>query len=203
MFAVVTTYHRESEETLARVIASVEALQSDVPVRHFLIADGYPQRFEPSPDRTHIVLPPQEDAIDTPRLVGAAIAIREGCDGLMFLDADSVVYPDHARLAYEVRAKSGCDIVVAGRDSLRADGSVAENGEGAGFDADDSGCFVFFGAAVQRALDWSRIPQTYSAAAGRAFWRELCESAAAAGSTFARMPHPTIGARALGDTAYV
>jgi hypothetical protein len=196
MFSIVTAYHREPEHVLARSLACVEALQADVPVRHYVIADGHPQTLEPSPDRMHIILPEAHgDAGDTPRMVGAMLAIREGCEGLMFLDADNVLYPDHVRTAYATRKSSGCDIVLARRDNLRPDGSVLPftPEEDNDFSHVDTGCFVFFGESVYRALEWARVPREVGCFGDRVFWQMLRKAATADGVNFGAMPHATVG----------
>lgn len=80
VFAVVTAYHKESKDVILRAIDSIRKMKPcGFQVKHYLVADGHAQDFSDSHIQ-HIQLPYEHrDYGDTPRLIGAALAIREGC----------------------------------------------------------------------------------------------------------------------------
>lgn len=172
-FAIITPYYKEERKIIERAINSVNSQNTtDLSVKHYLIADGFPIEIE-NKKITHLILPNNHsDFGDTPRMMGATLAIREGCYGLMFLDADNTLDPSHINNAFNAHRKTGSDIVISRRNIISADGKELND-----FNDDknlkhvDTGCFIFFREAVYDALEWIKIPREYSVIGDRFFWK--------------------------------
>lgn len=174
-FAIITPYYKESLEVIERAIRSVEnQTPTELTIKHYLIADGFPQNLKHE-KIIHLSLPTNHsDYGDTPRVMGATLAVRQGCLGLMFLDADNVLYPSHISMVNSTHQRTGCDIVIARRDMLSINGDkLAYPKEDQSLDHVDTGCFAFFGEAVYDALDWVRIPRQYSVVGDRYLWQMI------------------------------
>lgn len=186
VFAVITAYHKEPKEVILRAIDSVKRMNPcGFQLKHYLVADGHPQDFSDLSIQ-HIQLPHEHrDYGDTPRLIGAALAIREGCEGLMFLDADNIVYENHLKLTHEKFTNDSNNIVIAKRDFLYPNGKriIFTCAEDENFSHVDTGCFVFFGEAVFDALQWIKIPSKISAFGDRYFWNLLRSNRNSFGAT--------------------
>lgn len=202
IFAVITAYHKEPKELILRAIESVQKMKpTGFHIKHYLIADGHPQDFS-NENVQHIQLPHEHrDYGDTPRLIGAALAIREGCEGLMFLDADNIVYESHLQLTHQKFTNDNNNIVIAKRDFLRPNGSkiTITSAEDEDFSHVDTGCFVFFDEAVFEALQWIKIPSKLSAFGDRYFWNLLRHNRNSFGAT----DTATIGYTCLWEGVYV
>ncbi|MCU0940002.1 MAG: tetratricopeptide repeat protein, partial [Burkholderiaceae bacterium] len=92
--AVVTPYYKERRAWLERCIASVKA--QDYPVTHYMVADGFAQDWIDHSGVRHLKLDQgHADFGNTPRAIGAQLAVSEGFDAVCFLDADNWFAPDH------------------------------------------------------------------------------------------------------------
>ena len=202
-FAIVTPYYKEPLKTLQRAVDSVKALEaSGLEVAHYLISDGHPHEIE---DDTliHIKLPQAHaDFGDTPRIVGAALAIRDGCCGLMFLDADNILYPEHVKLAWKAHQEHQTDIVLARRQMLREDGSVIpyESDTYENVSHVDTGCYIFFGEKVYEALEWAKIPNKLSIVGDRYFLKMLSSKST---GNLGIIKKPTVGYTCLWKDVYL
>ncbi len=174
-FAVITPYYKEDPALIDRAIKSVESQHpSGLVIKHYLVSDGHPIEIN-NKEIIHLVLPQSHgDFGDTPRMMGATLAVRQGCRGLMFLDADNIIHPSHILSAYKARQQTECNIIVARRDVLGIDGSkLAYPPEDQSLEHVDTGCFIFFEEAVYDALDWIKIPREYSVIGDRYFWKMI------------------------------
>jgi hypothetical protein len=202
-FAIITPYYKEPRATLQRAIDSVKSLQDcGLEVVHYLVSDGHPQDIE---DNTlvHIKLPKAHaDYGDTPRIVGAALAIRDGCYGLMFLDADNMLYPEHLKLAYQAHQQHQTDLVLARRRMLREDGTPIDYEEDKyqSITHVDTGCYVFFGEKVYDVLEWAKIPSALSVVGDRYFWKMLSGKST---GNLGIITQPTIGYTCLWKDVYL
>jgi hypothetical protein len=200
-FAIVTPYYREPIDVVERAISSVESqMQIDLSIKHYLVADGFPLEFK-SKKIIHLTLPScHSDCGDTPRVMGATLAVRQGCRGLMFLDADNVLYPSHVELAYKAHQQTGCNIVITRRDMLSAAGDkLAYPDEDRRLEHVDTGCFVFFGEAVYDALEWVKIPRQYSVVGDRYLWQMI----KAKRRQVTVIDTPTVGYKCLWKANYI
>ena len=202
-FAIITPYYKEPRATLQRAIDSVKALNDcGLQVVHYLISDGHPQDLNDD-SLVHIQLPQAHgDYGDTPRIVGAALAIRDGCYGLMFLDADNILYPDHMQLAYKAHQEHQTDLVLARRRMLREDGSIIpyESDTYQNISHVDTGCYVFFGEKIYDVLQWAKIPSALSVVGDRYFWKMLSGQST---GNLGIITQPTIGYTCLWKDVYL
>jgi protein O-GlcNAc transferase len=123
--AVVTPYYKERRAWLERCIESVRA--QDYPATHFMVADGFAQDWIDGTGVRHVRFEKGfGDFGNTPRAIGAQLAVGEGFDAVCFLDADNWFTPDHVSRCLEAAdaADTRVDYVVALRDFVRDDGSV-------------------------------------------------------------------------------
>ena len=123
--AIITPYYQESRETIERCLASVR--QQTIKSDHFLISDGHPQAFLDNIGVRHVKLDVSHgDSGNTPRGIGAQLAISEAYDGVAFLDADNWYDSDHVQVCIEsARSLTGnyidCDYVMARRRLISPD----------------------------------------------------------------------------------
>lgn len=193
IFAVITAYYKEPLEVIQRAISSVKNMDpSSFEIRHYLIADGYPQAELLNTHKFHFTLnQSHSDFGDTPRLVGSMIAIREGATGLMFLDADNIVYSNHLKLCCEKYINDESNIILTKRDWLHINGSQLnfKSEEDENYSHVDTGCFTFFDEAIFEIFKWALIPKELSGFGDRYFWNLLRSSRKNFGATGL----PTVG----------
>lgn len=202
IFSVVTAYYKEDLSIILRAIESVKAMASEkYLVNHYLVADGYPRSELDHMDIKHLKLSQSHgDYGDTPRLMGAMLAIREGSKGLMFLDADNIVYKNHLLEAEKKYTNDETNIVLTKRHYLRPDGSIIQFKclEDDNLSHVDTGCFVFFNEAIYDALEWAKIPSELSCFGDRYFWNLLRSKRDHYGAT----DSPTVGYTCLWRGVY-
>ena len=125
--AVITPYHDQTRKFIERCTECVRA--QTVPCRHYLIVDGPANVCQCSPmdsdDIRHIVLGKcHDDHGNTPRGIGALLAISEGADAVCFLDPDNLYDPDHIETCVALAEKHpGTDFVIARRRIVLPDGT--------------------------------------------------------------------------------
>lgn len=122
---VITSYYNEPPEILNRCIESVR--KQTTPVSHYLIADA-PATCQCTPPfdvARHVVLgQSHKDYGNTPRGIGALLAISEGADAIAFLDADNTYDPDHIETCVKLaKAHPGADFIAARRRIRLPDGT--------------------------------------------------------------------------------
>lgn len=124
--AVITPYHRETDEKLARCMASVAAQTH--PATHFMVADGFPRDLvAAAPGVRHVVLPQAHgDNGNTPRGIGALSALNAGFDGFAFLDADNWLDPEHVASLVEAVQRTGAAVAFSDRRIVLPDGTPVE-----------------------------------------------------------------------------
>lgn len=124
--AVITPYYRETDEKLARCMASVAAQTH--PATHFMVADGFPREsVAAAAGVRHIVLPQAHgDNGNTPRGIGGLSALNAGFDAFAFLDADNWLAPDHVASLVEAVGKTGAAVAFSDRRIVLPDGTPVE-----------------------------------------------------------------------------
>ena len=159
--AIITPYYQESRETIERCLASVR--QQTIKSDHFLISDGHPQAFLDNIGVRHIKLDVSHgDSGNTPRGIGAQLAISEAYDGVAFLDVDNWYDSDHVQVCIE-SAKSltgnyiDCDYVIARRRLISPDFKCTKViSEG---DNIDSSVYYFCPGSYFMAPYWNLMPK--------------------------------------------
>jgi hypothetical protein len=172
-FAIVTPYYKESRETIERCIESVR--RQTVAADHFLIADGFPQSWLDEVGVNHIRLGhAHRDFGDTPRGVGALVAVSQRYKCIGFLDADNWYEDDHVDVcsttANSVAAKP-VDFVVAKRRMVRMDGTRTSYPEE--YDHVDTSCYWFLEGAFHLLHYWLTIPNELAPIGDRVFYQMI------------------------------
>jgi SEC-C motif-containing protein len=196
-YAIITPYFQEKRHLIERCIASVEcqSLRTD----HFLIADGFPQDWIDSSGVRHFKLDRSHgDFGNTPRGVGALIAIAEEYSGLGLLDADNWLEPDHVQacLAAASAAPRQCDYVIARRTFRRPDESIMPIDEEP--EHVDTNCFFFLRGAFSVIPHWAMMPKQVSSGGDRFFNAMLRER----GFIAARAPKATVNYLTMWEAHY-
>jgi glycosyltransferase involved in cell wall biosynthesis len=174
-YAIVTPYYREDRSLLQRCINSVksQSVKSD----HFLIADGHPQSWIDHEQIRHIKLDrPHGDYGNTPRGIGALVAIAEEYDGIGFLDGDNWLDNDHIEACLEAASKTPggtaqCDYVVAQMRLRRPDETVMPLEVQS--EHVDTSCFFFLRGSFSIIPHWALMPKVFSVIGDRIFYQML------------------------------
>ena len=174
-YAIVTPYFIEKPALLRRCIDSVK--NQSVNTDHFVVADGCPKVWVDEKEVRHIKLDrPHGDYGNTPRGVGAVIAIAEEYDGIGFLDADNWLESIHVEACLDAAAKipggvAQCDYVIAQRMFRRPDETLMPIEEEYGHV--DTSCFFFLRGSFGVLPHWASMPKTLSAYGDRIFYQML------------------------------
>jgi hypothetical protein len=174
-YAIITPYYKEVRPTIERCIESVR--RQSVATDHFLIADGFPQSWIDDEGVRHFKLDRAHgDYGNTPRGVGALIAIAEEYDGIGFLDADNWLDDNHVQACIEAPATSRegampCDYVIAQWRLRRPDSTVIPWPEE--FGHVDTNRFFFLRGSFHIVPRWAMIPHDASASGDRIFYAML------------------------------
>ncbi len=158
--AVISPYYKEPEAWLARCIQSVR--DQTVEATHFVVADGFPQDWVDEVGVRHIKLDrPHGDYGNTPRTIGAMLAVSEGFDAVAFLDGDNWYAPDHVESCVQTAARGDVDYIYSKRQWARADGSVMnvhmqEDEDGSHV---DTNCHFLMRGAFHTIPRWGLMPK--------------------------------------------
>lgn len=195
---VITAYYQEDRATLERCIESVRAQIS--PADHLLVADGHPQDWIDTMPVRHVRLDrAHRDYGNTPRVVGALMAVSEGYDGIGFLDADNWLEPEHIATCRDIAA--GCpeaDYLVARWILRRPDGTALPLPDNLFPDHVDTNCFFFRPGSFHFISHFSVMPQELSIVGDKVFNM----AARAAGLVAAKLPHSTVNYSCLWPSLY-
>lgn len=192
--AVITPYYKECREWLERCLESVKA--QDHACEHFVIADGHPQSWLDDVGVRHIKLDvAHADYGNTPRSIGAQLAVAEGFDAIAFLDADNWFSSDHVSSCVNLSANNDFDYVVSGRTLNRADGSVlpwVSSEDEIGQHVDTS-CFFILIGAFHTLPRWLLMPHPMSALGDRYYLKSLRDEGLREGQTKLKTVHYLCG----------
>jgi hypothetical protein len=171
-YAIVTPYFKESTAQLQRCIDSVRAQSLDT--EHILVADGFAQNWIDHQAVRHIKLDRAHgDFGNTPRGMGAMLAIGEQFDGFGFLDADNWLQPNHVQAcmqAFESASLGGkVDYVVARRYLRRLDQTVLAVGRENNSEFIDTNCFFFLPASYFLVPYFGTMPKELAPQCDRVF----------------------------------
>lgn len=172
--AVVTPYHRESDEVLRQCRDSV--LAQTYPCDHIVVADGHPNPMFDGGGRTlHVTLPRAHgDNGNTPRGVGSLLADAGGYDAVAYLDADNWFAPDHLAGLVATHERFNTPVVGCKRALHTLDGApiaLTEDDEEAGRHVDTS-CFLIFRPAFRVFRAWS-MPKELGPLCDRVFFQAV------------------------------
>jgi glycosyltransferase involved in cell wall biosynthesis len=172
-YVFVTPYYKEDPKFLKRCLESVK--NQSIACDHILVADGFPQKWIEDAGVRHISLDQSHgDAGNTPRGLGALLAIAEGYDGIGLLDADNWLEPNHLEACLNAANKikggiTNCDFVIAQRHFRRIDDeTIMPTKEQVGHV--DTSCFFFLPGSYSFLPQWSLMPKRISAAGDRFFY---------------------------------
>jgi len=169
--AVVTPYHKEERFFLERCLDSVKA--QTVTADHIVVSDGYPQEWLSDQAVRHIKLDRSHgDYGNTPRGIGALLAIGEEYDAILFLDADNWIAPTHIETCLNIaKQRFGdvelCDYVIARRSFMRPDETMMPLDEEQNHV--DTNCFFFLRGSFHLLPFWATMPKAVSAICDRVF----------------------------------
>ena len=187
--AVVTPYYQEPRAWLQRCVDSVRTQVHAC--EHFVVADGHAQDWLDAAGVRHLRLDrAHADYGNTPRSIGAQLAVAEGFQAVAFLDADNWYEPDHIARCVALAERTGADFVSAARRFVREDGSVIpfeSREDRTGEHVDTSCLFLLFGAyhALPR---WLLMPRPMAMLGDRYFVKSMRDE----GLTEARVAEPGV-----------
>ena len=167
-YAVVTPYFSEAVELLERCVASVKS--QTVRTEHIVVSDGEPQAWLDTAGVRHIRLDRNHDDYgNTPRVVGALLAIGSGYDAVTFLDADNWLDPVHVEhcLWCAHTIQPAADVILAKRRFIRQDGSIMPLIEDRAFI--DTNCFFLMRPAFYALPIWGLMPRELAPICDRIF----------------------------------
>jgi len=148
--AVITPYHHGSKKWVDRCIENVR--KQTVPYKHYLVWDGPADTCQCTPqfeNARHIVLGEwHNDYGNTPRGIGALLAISEGADAISFLDVDNFYDSDHLETCAALAEKHiGADFIVARRRIVLPDGTPVPGEDEPINEHVDTSCFFLLPGA--------------------------------------------------------
>lgn len=173
-YLVVTPYYKEDRGLLERCINSVK--NQTVAIDHLLVADGFPQDWIDAAGVRHVKLDRSHgDYGNTPRGIGAVLAISEGYDGFCFCDADNWLEPNHVALCIHIAEKAGedCDYVVSRRFFRRPDETIIPIGDEPIEKHVDTNCFFFLPGSYHTLHFFSGMPRELAGVGDRLFYIAL------------------------------
>jgi hypothetical protein len=175
-YIIVTPYFREDQALLERCLRSVR--HQSVPTEHLLVSDGHPQGWLDRCGVRHLRLDRSHgDFGNTPRGIGAMLAIAEGYDAIGFLDADNWLESTHVETciaAYQSQAESGAvDYVVAKRFMRRPDESILPVIDESNDHHVDTNCFFFYPGSYPLVPYFGLMPKELSPVGDRIFYQAL------------------------------
>jgi hypothetical protein len=167
--AIITPYHKEKRDVLERCIASVKG--QTVPVAHLVVSDGFPQDWLDSAGIRHIRLGQEHhDYGNTPRGIGALLAVSEGYEGIGLLDADNWYESRHVEeccRAADSGTGTAADLVIAKRRIVLSDGTRTNFLEEPGHV--DTNCYWFLAGSFHLLHHWVIMPRRASSFGDRVF----------------------------------
>lgn len=185
--AVITPYYKEPQAWLARCLTSVR--EQTHPATHFVVSDGFPQDWVDEAGVRHLKLDRAHgDYGNTPRTMGAMLAVSEGYDAVAFLDGDNWYAPDHIERCVTVAQQNDVDFVTSSRHWARADGSVIDIHVKEDHDGThvDTNCFFLLRGAFHTIPRWGLMPKPMTMWCDRFFLGSLRGEGLLEASTNAR-----------------
>jgi glycosyltransferase involved in cell wall biosynthesis len=178
--AVITPYYKESHAVLERCMNSVHN-QTHTNVVHYMIADGHPsddvvksQYVACGKKAIHVVIPNSNDYGDTPRGIGAALAVNAGFDAICFLDADCWYENDHIETALSC-LKDNTPIVTIPRKFRFLTGEYLgeDDADSDGSRFNDTNCYLIGSRAYEILSGWLFKNKKYGIIGDQIFWSRI------------------------------
>jgi glycosyltransferase involved in cell wall biosynthesis len=172
--AVITPYHNESLALIQRAHASVQA--QSIPCLHVLVADGPGREDVAAMEGRHLALGiGHGDNGNTPRSIGALVAMNEGFTCIAFLDADNWFSPNHIEQAIRAREEGNLEVVFSSRHIVFPDGQrlLTPPLEESDRSHVDTSCIVLFASAFSALALWAQLPAAYAPLCDRVFFRAV------------------------------
>jgi glycosyltransferase involved in cell wall biosynthesis len=172
-FAIITPYYKEKRDVLERCVESVR--HQTVPTDHFMVSDGFPQDWLDHMNVRHISLgKAHNDVGNTPRALGALLAVSEGYDAIGFLDADNWIDSGHVEecnRTAESAPQTPVDLVIARQRILLPDGRLVNWAEDPNHV--DTSCFWFLRGSFHLLHYWGIMPRQMAPFGDRVFYRMI------------------------------
>jgi hypothetical protein len=196
-YAIITPYYKEDRSLIERCITSVrnQSIRAD----HFVIADGFSQAWIDDAGVRHFKLDRNHgDFGNTPRGVGALIAIGEEYSAIGLLDADNWLEPNHieACLAAAHTSPTPCDYVIARRTLRRLDETIIPLPENPLFI--DTNCFFFLRGSFSVTPYWATMPKRLAPLSDQYFTQMIRRLP----YTYASVSRPTVNYHCLWEVVY-
>ena len=173
---VVTPVGPLHTSALARCIESVR--RQSMRTEHIVVCDGF------WPDGSVDLRGLQvlrtgaraDDFGDTPRALGAALALTEGAAVLAFLDADNWYHRDHVASLVRTWDNSSPAVLASRRMLCEPSGRPIGRCEVSGYDHQfaDTSCLALAGDAVSLGTAWGEVPAYAHPIGDRYFWAAIC-----------------------------
>jgi FkbM family methyltransferase len=193
---IITPYFKEDRATLERCIASVR--DQEVAVDHLLVADGHAQDWIDDQPVRHLKLDRSHgDFGNTPRGIGALMAVSDEYEGIGFLDADNWLEKDHVSSCLAAQnAMPQADYIIARWNLRKPDGGILE----LPFDPShvDTSCFFFLPGSFHMLPHFSMMHRELSLVGDRVFYLAL----KGADLQPATLDHPTVNYTCLWPLCY-
>jgi glycosyltransferase involved in cell wall biosynthesis len=159
-YAIVTPYYKEDRKTLERCLQSVR--KQSIHVDHIVVADGFPQSWIDDEPVRHIRLDTAHANFgNTPRGLGALLAVSEGYEGIGLLDADNWLAPDHVANCVEIasRQTEQCDFIIARRHLMTPDKILLDLVDEPSPSLVDTNCYFFLPGSYPVLHHWVTMPK--------------------------------------------
>jgi glycosyltransferase involved in cell wall biosynthesis len=172
-FAIITPYYKEPREMLERCLKSVK--RQTMAADHFFISDGFPQDWLDDVCSKHLKLGhAYRDSGNTPRGIGALLAVSERYNGIGLLDADNWYDDDHVEACVTAAASvhgETADLVFGRRRMMRIDGTPTDFPEEPGHV--DTSCYWFLEGSFHLLHFWVTMPVELAPICDRIFYRMI------------------------------
>lgn len=172
--AVVTPYYKEPDAELRRAIDSVrgQSMACDL----IMVSDGFPNPLAQAPGIMHVALgAAHADNGNTPRYVGAMLALALGYDAVAFLDADNWFEPKHIERLVKRQHETNATAVFSLRNIYLPDGFKlpAIDHEDKRRSHVDTSCMMLTRACEFAMHLWGQMPQEWGPVCDRVVYAEL------------------------------
>ncbi|MEK6806091.1 MAG: glycosyltransferase [Pseudomonadota bacterium] len=171
--AVVTALFNPKLEWLKRCCDSVRA-QSH-PCTQILVSDGSGENpLDDFSGQFIRLYQNHNDWGDTPRTIGAISAGAQGYDGILWLDQDNWMYPDHVSSLVALHRQTGKPICTTSRDIYHLNGRLlgaCKETDGVRFV--DANCFFVTRAAYGMLAVWSLMPKAWHICSDMYFFAQV------------------------------